>query len=77
MNGLKRCGICTKYYSAIKKEYYSHKKGENNALCGNMGETRLSYCEVSQKEKDKYHTTSLMSESNIHHKSNFPQKRNS
>ena len=41
----------------------SHKKEQNTAICSNMDGTRgiLIPSEVSQKEKDKYHMTPLIS----------------
>ena len=44
-------------------EYYSaRKQQQNNAICSNMMELEtLILSEVSQKEKDKYHTISLIS----------------
>ena len=57
MNGLRRCGIYThriEYYSAIKKNDIMPFAATWMEL-----ET-LILCEVSQKDKDKYHMTSLI-----------------
>ena len=45
----------TEYCSAIKKEW-------NNAICNNMDRPRDDHTKWSQKEKDKYHTISLICE---------------
>ena len=57
------------YYSAIKK---------NNAIWATWMELEtLILSEVSRKEKDKYHRTPLILESNIWHKWTFQKKRKS
>ena len=39
----------------------SHKKEQNNAICSNMdGPSDYILSEVSQTQKDKYHTISLI-----------------
>ena len=56
MTGLRRCGIYTQW-NTIQPQ-----KEQNNAICSNMDGTRDSILsEVSQREKDKYHTILLMS----------------
>ena len=47
------CIYTMEYYSAIKKEW-------NNTICSNMDRPRDYHTKWSQKEKDKYHTISLI-----------------